>query len=196
MNRFKNKYWVRLILVTVLLCMGISMVGCHSHKLKRMYTFPYYEATIDNLPPVDEIRGVLVSGPAPLYKNTDLCLIGNRSELERLLGHKLWAESILDEREVLERLVMYFKNAERNDEIRDIRFDIAFAFITDKRAYVIRTDEQGAAFVGPDWQSTRIGELLNGIEYRAQESKRKELEAKPAEPGSDWTAPPDWPTLR
>jgi hypothetical protein len=191
MYRFKNNYRMQLILTVGLLCVGISMVGCQANKLKRMYTFPYYEATIDDIPSVEEIRAVLITEGASPWTYENLLLVGDRTEVEQLVGHEIWLQYASNDRQALERLVMYFKKAERNEKMPRKRLDSSVIFITDTKAYVVPVNLLGETMFGFDWQSDRTMRLLDDIVSKVKESKRKDLESRSApqplpelEPGS------------
>lgn len=99
---------LQMILVAVLLC----VVGCQSHKLKQVYAYPYFEATIDDLPPVDEIKAIAITGNVPIGTE-NLFLLGDRKTVETVLGYEVWAKKMIDNRQWIERLTAHFKNAER-----------------------------------------------------------------------------------
>jgi hypothetical protein len=163
MNRLKKKYCVRVILAMLLLCIGIGTVGCQSHKLKRMYTFPYYEATIDDLPPVDEIQAIIITAGAPPYGWDPIAVVGNRAEIENLLGHRVWAKWMVDNREWIEITTKHFKYAER-DDAEDIGMaDMHAIFITASKGYAIPLTQSGSVIIGTNFHSERILSDINRL---------------------------------
>jgi len=71
----------------ILLALVIVLVGCQFQKPVNSY--PFYETTTDNLPSLEEVRGILITAcnhpSVPFY----LMVIGDRKEIEEIIGFEI-----------------------------------------------------------------------------------------------------------
>lgn len=165
---------LQIILTSVL----VGVIGCQSNGLKPLYTYPYVDATVDDLPPVDQIKAIAITGPAPLFMGDIVFLLGNHKTTEDVLGHEIWPDTIVDDRQWIERLTTHFKNAERVEEGKDLNWSIDWChlravFITNSKGYIITVGETANVFYGVNFMSKQLYWDFQRLEEMVTETNKR-----------------------
>jgi hypothetical protein len=147
---------------------GIGIIACQSHKncfgkLHQVNTYPYYEATIEDIPPLDRVKGIMIMDYYHPEMAEIVMLIGNQVLIEEIIGREIFPTQIVADEKWIQQITSHFKNAERNKHVMAC-LDTRVAFITNHGAYmvmfsestILTEDEEMKVIYGPGYYSGQL----------------------------------------
>ncbi|MDD5135425.1 MAG: hypothetical protein PHP01_08455 [Phycisphaerae bacterium] len=136
------------ILSLSVLLIAFSLVGCNSTK----DSFKYVDATVDDLSG-KEFEVILIRNFEDPDKSNMMMIIGDIDKADKIVGHKIKADKIIDASWV-EHLASGFVKAERIK--RGYLDDSRAIFLTRTKGYVIKIATDDKVVYGPDYQSEQL----------------------------------------
>ena len=148
------KYLKNLLLVSLAFFVAIS-AGCQENeKLKLVNKYQYFEATIDDVPSINKIEAIIFLNYYHPEIGQIMMLIGNQKTVEKIVGHEINPQKVIDNRMWIEKLTANFKSARRVK--RGCLDDARAVFITKQRAYMISIAKDDEVVYGPDYESKEL----------------------------------------
>ena len=153
MKRLRYNIMVWSIATMVILCAG---AGCQSPNLRRVNWYPYYEATVDDIPPLEDVVGIAMMSCNPNISDISL-LIGDEALIESITGYDIYIDKNINDWKWIESITLHLKNAERvkNDDYNFDKDGTCITFFTRRGAYMVVFDDSDTEPVvrGPGYQS-------------------------------------------
>jgi len=127
----------------ILIALVVTSIGCQFQKPVNSY--PFYDITVDRIPPLEKVKGILVmasSHPSvPFY----VLVVGDRAEIEQTIGFEIVGYpdppvKFKSDSAWIKKLYTDCVEAERELELDNYWCGDGgrVTFITDKAAYMIR----------------------------------------------------------
>ncbi len=148
MNRPKNIFLFTLLFLT------IGFLGCQENRLMLVNKYKYFEATIDDIPPVNKIEAITIMNYYHPEVGQVMLLVGNQKNVERIIGHEINPKKVVDDRKWIETLANDFKNAKRIG--RGYLDNARAVFVTKQKAYMIPIAKDDEFVYGPNYESKEL----------------------------------------
>jgi hypothetical protein len=143
-----------------------SFWGCVENKrLVLVNRYKYFEATLDDIPQVNKIEAIAILNHSHPEVGQIMLLVGNQKNVEKIIGHEINPQKVVDDRKWIEKLATDFKNAKRcyifykkaADYSRGDLENAHVVFITKNSAYMIPIRDTNGEFVsGPGYESKEL----------------------------------------
>jgi hypothetical protein len=150
----------------MLLFFTVGFFGCQENRLMLVNRYKYFEATIDDIPPVNRIEAIAIMDYYHPEVGQIRLLVGNQKNVEKIIGHAINPQKVVDDGKLIEKLAADFKNAKQSyiykyktakDYGRGDLENAHVVFITKDSAYMIPIRDINGEFVsGPNYQSKEL----------------------------------------
>ena len=139
---------------------------CQTEKHTLVNRYQYFDVGIDDIPPVEKIEAILITGhyhPELFYWQKEsgegfYYVIGDPETVEEIIGHRVSSRRVMNDRTWIRRITNDFKNAPRtNNYSRGRVSDARAVFITKEKAFMVLIDNCGKDLIaGPDYASAQL----------------------------------------
>lgn len=144
----------------------VSITGCYENRLMLVNEYQYFEATINDIPSVNKTEAIAIMNYYHPEVGQIIILVGNQKKVEKIIGHQINPQKVIDDEKLKKKLVTDFKNANNKqlyfyktakDYGRGVLENAHVVFITKNRAYMIPIRDTNGEFVsGPNYESKEL----------------------------------------
>ncbi|MCK5615247.1 hypothetical protein KAR91_75990 [Candidatus Pacearchaeota archaeon] len=150
--KIENTFLFMVIVVLVIL----PSVGCGvpPERFRVVNKYQYVEISIDQLPGLDEVEGILFANHYHPEMAHIMIVVGNPETVEQIIGREIFSDKIINDPSWLYRLISDFANARRVK--RGMASDARAVFITTDRAYMLKIETDEKIVYGPGYESAQL----------------------------------------
>lgn len=164
-----------LALLVIILLGALCLTSCRNEKPNS--SFVYIDATVDDLSG-KKFDAILIRNSEDPDKSNMMVVIGDIDETEKILGHEIRAEKVVDS-SWIGCMVSGFVKAERVK--RGYLDDAKAIFLTKDKGYVVKIAVDDKVVYGPNYQSEQLRKYFEEIgllsEYRKHPDMNDVIEA-------------------
>jgi hypothetical protein len=151
--------------LTNLYLLLIAFTLSHAVSCRQQYVvnkYKYLESSIDDIPKLNSIEGILVANHYHPEMADIMLLVGDKTQIEQITGRQINPEKIVTESEWIKKIYQDYKNAKRVENFGKGSFnDSRVIFITNKKAYMIEfgiddSDGKRTIVYGDDYVSEQL----------------------------------------